>query len=242
MASSITFRYRSGATTYTRTFTALAVRGLDEPDAIELWPPLQHRMVDGRIEDNVQSFRRIITVTIGVLQEDADRAFMLQFLKASDRWIYLGTLASVYCVLADPEGFANEWKYDTSLMRYYDIKLRENITYTVWPEAVEPTEDALVYIGSDWIEITGGEATPTVLTTNAGVLATDATGNPYPAINLAAYAVEIGIRERSGTLCYASAPTQSGADITFNVWHADSGNPYTDNKFYCRITLYLQAK
>lgn len=244
MSETVTFKYRRGATTYSRTFNVLALRGLTEPDAYELWPPLQWRMVDGRIQDDVRGFRRIITATLGVQQEYADRIFILNFLQSPDRWIYLGTLASVYCVLADVTAFENRWLQDTSLLRYFDIELREEVTYTVWPEWVEPTADALMYIGSDWIEVTGDESNPITLTTNAGVLAVDATGNPYPAINLAAYAVELFIRERGpqSTPCMAGNVTQSGSDITFQVWHGDAGNPYTDGKFWCKITIGLQAK
>lgn len=242
MASTITFKYRSGATTYTRTFATLSIKGLTRPDKVELFPPLRFEMSDGSIRTAFKGFRRVITATLGVLQEDADRAFVLNFLQSNDRWIYFGSVASVYCVLLDPEKFENEWKFDTSLARYYDIQLLETITYTTWPELVEPTADTLLYIGSDWIEVTGDESSPITLTTNAGVLVTDATGNPYPSISLAAYAVELIVRERQGCLCYAGNVTQSGTDVTFQVWHADAGNAYSDGKFYCRITIGLQAK
>lgn len=241
MAQSVTFRYRSGATTYSRTFTALAVRGLDEPDIVKLvgW---QFKASDHSLIEFFKGFRRCPIVTIGVIQEAADRQFMLYFLQAVDRWIYLGSLASVYCVLADPEGFENEWKYDTSLMRYYDIALRENVIYTEWPAGVEPTETETLYIKSK-VEITGTEASPQTLTTNAGALATDDTGNAYPAINLASWAVTVILTEHQDRLVNrVSDITQSGTDISFTVAASDIGNLYADNKTYATITIGLQAK
>jgi len=222
---------------------ALAVRGLDEPDIIELVPPLQLYAADGHILEYIKGFRRCPFVTLGVLQEEADRTFILNFLQANDRWIYFGTgVASVYCVLLDPEGFANEWKHDTSIMRYYDIQLLENVTYTVWPELVEPTADELLYIKSK-VEITGTEASPQTFTTNAGALATDDTGNPYPAINLAAYAVTVILTEHQDSLVNRiSDITQSGTDIAFTVAHSDVGNAYSDGKWYATISIALQAK
>lgn len=241
MATSITFRYHSGATTYSRTFTALAVRGLDEPDRVEFVPPLQVQAMDGGILGYIKGFRRIITVRIGVLQETADRAFMLNFVRSNDRWIYLGSLASVYCVLENPDEFENTWLYDTSLMRYFEIGLKETVTYQEWPELVEPTADTLSYI--KWnVEITGTLASPQTLTTNAGALTLDETGNPYPAINLAAYVPMIKLTELQDCLIVQTAnPTQSGTDITFQVAHSDIGNPYADGKFYADIEISLQA-
>jgi hypothetical protein len=243
VASTITFRYRSGVTNYSRTFNTLSIKGLTQPDKVLLWPPLRFRMSDGSMSTEFRGFRRVITATLGVLQEDADRTFILNFLQANDRWIYFGTgVASIYCVLLDPEGFANEWKYDTSIMRYYDIRLLENVTYTVWPELVEPTADELLYIKSK-VEITGTEASPQTFTTNAGALATDDTGNPYPAINLAAYAVTVILTEHQDSLVNRiSDITQSGTDIAFTVAHSDVGNAYSDGKWYATIAIGLQAK
>jgi hypothetical protein len=242
VAQSVTFRYRTGGTTYTRTFAALAVRGLDEPDIIELVPPLQLYAADGHILEYIKGFRRCPFVTLGVLQEEADRTFMLGFISSPDRWICLGSLASVYCALADPEGFENEWKHGTSLMRYYDIALKENVIYTEWPALLEPSENMIGYI-SPWVEVTGTEASPQTFTTNAGALALQANGSAFPAISLVTHTVNVIITERQGSLVHRVGNiTQAGTDISFTVAVAPQGNPYTvDGKFWVVFTVVLEV-
>lgn len=238
----ITFKYRSGATTYSRTYDAYAIRGLDEPDDVELWPPIQHRLSDGSIREQIVGFRRIITATLGVLQVEADRTFALNFLQSKERWVYLGSLASVYCVLDDPAGFENQWLHDTSLLRFFEVRLKEWRIYTTWPDELEPTADTNLYIKTN-VQITGNEASPQTLTTNTAPLDVDDTGNPYPAINLAAYAVSVVLAERQDCLINRIADiTQAGSNITFTVAHSDAGNPYADGNYYATVTILLQAK
>ena len=243
MSSTITFKYRTGATTYSRTLPLLYTKGLDDPDEVEFVPPLQFEAQDGSLIEEIKGFRRIILVRIGILQTAADRQFMLNFLQSSTRWIDIGVFATVHCVLADVTGFENLWLWETKLAPYYEVLLKENVIYQTWPDSLEPVETETLYINTK-VEITGTQASPQTLTTNAGVLATDDTGNTYPAINLASWAVTILLTPHQDCLVNrASDITQSGTDITFDVAHADVGNPDpADNKFYATITIGLQAK
>ena len=242
MSSTITFKYRTGATTYSRTLPLLYTKGLDDPDEVEFVPPLQFEAQDGSLIEEIKGFRRIILARIGVLQTAADRLFMLNFLQSSTRWIDMGVFAAVHCVLADVAGFENLWLWETKLAPYYEVLLKENVIYQTWPDSLEPVETETLYIKT-WVEITGTEASPQTLTTNAGALATDDTGAAYPAINLASWVVSVMLIERQDCLINRIGDvTQSGTDISFTVAHSDIGNAYSDGLFYAQVVIGLQAK
>jgi len=240
--ATVSFTYRNGATNYSRTFTLKSIKGYDEPDQVEFFPPLLMEATDGALIERVTGFRRVITITFGVLQSAADRAFVFNFLANKERWITMSPMGSVVLMLADPAGFANEWKNGRSLERRYTVTLRENVIHTTWPAYADPEETETLYIKSK-VEITGTEASPQTLVTNAGSLATDDTGNPYPAINLAAYAVTAILSEHQECLINRiSDITQSGSDISFTVARSYAGGAYADGKYYATITIGLQAK
>ena len=157
--ASLTFAYHTDANYY-RTFSILRLRGLEYPDECEFVPGLQFVAPDGTIIESIVGFRRIITVDIGVLNESADRAFVLNFLANRQRWVTLSTTGTIDeiveiltedgdnitteagdllidesgsgVVLADPAGFENNWKMGSQYQRYYGIRLRENTIHTEW--------------------------------------------------------------------------------------------------------------
>lgn len=238
--ATLTFKYRSGATVYSRSFTVLSTKGLDDPDEVEI-VGIQEEKSDGSIEEKIQGFRRIVSVNLGVQSAEADRAFIVEWLRHPQRWTTHPTYASTVYALADPEAFENEWKDGSQYQRYFNIRLRETSIHSAWPTATEPVETETLYI-SDWVEITGTEASPQTLTTNSGALATMADGNVWPAINLAAYTVTVIISERQGRAVHqVGAVTQSGTDISWTVALKGSGNAYADGKFYAKFTIGLQA-
>ncbi len=240
--ATINFSYVSGGITYSRTFPVIKLRGLDDPDKVKFFPAFQREMADGSTLEIIKGFRRVFTVTLGALNVAADRQFFLNFLQHTTRIVQYSNLAGVDCVLSNPTSFENQWLYDTKLMKYFEVELEENAIYTVWPSLVQPTPDTDLYIKTK-VEITGTEASPQTLTTNTAPLATDDTGAAYPAINLAFYAVTIIVTEYQDSLVNRVGDiTQSGSDISFQLAHSDVGNPYSDGKWYCTITIGLQAK
>lgn len=238
--ATLTLKYRDGSSVYSRSFTILAHRGLDDPDAGEFVPGLQWEGADGTLVESIVGFRRLATVTFGMANDATDRAFILRWLMFP-RWIVMSPYADAVFALADPERFENDWRDGSQYQRFYEVTLRETSIHSAWPDAAEPNETETLYI-TDWIEITGTEASPQTLTTNSGALATDAAGNAFPAINLSAYTVTVLITERQDSLiCQIGDVTQAGSDISFTVARSGAGNPYSDGKFYARITLGLQA-
>lgn len=216
------------------------MRGLDEPDEGQI-VGTQTDGLDGTISETIIGFRRVITAGLGILQESADRAYMLEFASAQDRWITMSPMGSVHLVLEDPAKFANEWKNGSSLARRYTVRLVENVLQTTWPTYADPVVEELAYIKTH-VQITNTPDSPQTLTTNAGALATDDTGNAYPAINLATYAASVIIQPEQECDCMrVSSITQSGTDITFQVAHSYAGNAYADGNFYAQITILLEA-
>lgn len=239
--ATITFKYVSGLT-YSRSFAVIKLRGLDDPDQVQLWPNFQRKLADGSVIEVIKGFRRVFTATLGILNSSTDRKFIQSFLSHPQRAVLYTTNATINCSLANVEKFENQWLYNTNLMRFFEVELIENSIYTTWPVLVNPTTDADMYIKTK-VEITGTEASPQTLTTNTAPLDVDDTGNPYPAISLVSYAPTVLITEHQDCLVNrVSDITQSGANISFTVAHSDVGNPFGDGKFYATIVIGIQAK
>lgn len=113
--------------------TPRMVRGFDEPDEVEFWPELQHSYLDGSLEDQLQSFRRRITVATGVVQDSTTRKSLLKWLLDTGRsWNY-GTETGITVALENPAGFANEWKQGLQYGRSYTFVGRETTVRTSFP-------------------------------------------------------------------------------------------------------------
>lgn len=220
-----------------------SIRGYSEPDEVEFVGAPQTIAADGSIIETIVGFRRIMTAVFGVVGTSAERSFLFGFALSTERWGVMSPMGSIVLMIEDVSGFANEWKRGMVQARAYSLRLRESTIHTAWPSYVDPTETETLYICSH-VPITGTPDSPQTLTTNAGALATDDTGNAYPAINLAAYAVAILVEPEQESECYYVGETlaQSGTDITFQVAHSYAGNAYSDGNHYATITLGLQAK
>ena len=90
------------------TFDTLAVMGMDRPDDILLWPPIQEPLLDGTIYEDINGFRRRITLDFEALSDLTKLSFLVTWLKADDKWI-ASTNEAVRVVLEDPSGNALEW-------------------------------------------------------------------------------------------------------------------------------------
>jgi hypothetical protein len=52
----------------TQAYSVLGVRGLDNPDELQLWPAISKTLLDGSLAQTNLKARRVITVDFGVLQ------------------------------------------------------------------------------------------------------------------------------------------------------------------------------
>ncbi len=124
MTETVELRYASGGGTAAATLPVLAVRGYDEPDEWELYPPVQRTLLDGTIDEKITGFRRIITIDFGVLGEPAQRAALFAFLRAPARSIcYHGAETAV--AIDGLDTYANEWIDGIGVARRYRVRLKE---------------------------------------------------------------------------------------------------------------------
>lgn len=114
--------------------TPISVKGFDEPDAVEFFPSnVQNDYLDGSVEDQMTSFRRRITVDLGVIATAANRKSVLHWMIDPDRRIDYSTEVGIEVALADPSAFQNEWRGGTELGRAFVLDLRERSVRTTFP-------------------------------------------------------------------------------------------------------------
>lgn len=224
----------------TRSFAALSVKGLDEPDDVRL-VGVQHEYRNGVIAEQLQGFQRVITLDLGVLTDKDDRFFLLKFLTSSNRQLRTSSQLS-FVSLVDPERFANEWMDDIEHGRRFTLSLIDEQVYRVFPTIALETE--IMYLKSK-VEITGTQASPESFTTNSGKLATDETGNAYPTFNAATHVVHVSVNGapyQEAHVNIIEKPAVSSGNISFQLAVQDGGKPASDGKFYADISIFLQAK
>lgn len=235
----VTLKYTDGAT-YARTYYVLSARGLDDPDQWRLEPPVQLVCSDHSIVESYIGFRRIATITLGVLQSHADRTFLSSFIRANTREIAYGSSSNLFS-LYDKDTYSDTWLNNLSNARFFELKLIENSIRQVWPDRVI-TDNMIGYVKSK-VEISQDETNPETFTTAVGKLATDDTGAAIPSISLTTYAPVIVVMEKQSALIVRpDAITQSGSNISFKMGYSLAGNPYSDGKYYADIAILLQTR
>lgn len=113
--------------------TPLAVRGIDDPDMVELWPPIQNRFLDGSIGEQMSTFRRKILIDLGPVSSRTDRLRILYWLMDSTRSLDWGAESDVFTALQDPTEFSNTWLMDSLTGRAFTLNLLETTVRTVFP-------------------------------------------------------------------------------------------------------------
>lgn len=113
--------------------TVLSERGMTDPDMFDFFPGLQYKLLDGTIKEYINGFRRKILVDVGVVSSADDRKRILYWMLDTTRTVDYLTEADIPLALEDISGYRNEWKYDTSLMRYFVFALQEPSIRTSFP-------------------------------------------------------------------------------------------------------------
>lgn len=113
--------------------TPRMVKGFDEPDDIERFPGLQHEYLDGGLEDQGSSFRRRISVNLGVVSDSTTRKAFLKWLIYNSRTLNYGTETGIAVVLDEPGGWASQWKNNMQLGKVFSVVCRETSVRTTWP-------------------------------------------------------------------------------------------------------------
>jgi hypothetical protein len=114
-----------------KSYTVMGVRGVDEPDQLEHLA-LHNSYLDGSEDEQYVGFKRIIGVDFGVITTKADRVFLHDFFRATDKClIYNGEEVSV--VNAESSTFANQWVDNYEDAKAFTMTFREKTIQTTNP-------------------------------------------------------------------------------------------------------------
>ena len=210
---------------------------MDEPDQIQK-VGVVHDLLDGSILEQVRGFHKVISPTVSANATAAERRFLAKFIVSDDKTLKYGNYVSgVVC----DEDLASEWLEDCEYGREFTFRLVDHHVYQSWDDGL--TGDDLLYLSAE-IEITGTESSPQLLTTGTAPIALMQNLSAWPSFNDDVYDfVPIPVA-RDGTFygVLKGSVTESGGDLSFQVFHSDTGNPASDGKFYAAICIFAQAK
>ena len=254
MPDSVVFKYvDSFGATQSRSLQAISVRGFDDPDLVQFVPPVQNNLVDGTIETQFKGFRRVITFDCGVLSSATDRKFVLSWGNANTRSIvYVSPDLGSEEIIVTPDynhgatafEYNNNWINDFVGGKQFIIQVVENAIRNTWYNYVPASGVDIIYIAKK-IKITGTQASPQTFQTNSGVLATDATGQVFPAMSLTSWAISVicnGVPYQETQINQVGDVSNVGTDISFQLAVSDAGSPSGDGFFYTDLLICLEAK
>ena len=127
----VTLKYNGGVTT--KDYSVLSVRGMDDGDEIQTHNPFLNTSDDGTLYENMDSFRRAITIDFGVVSAAADRLFLFNWATAKDKTITFGSITNLQVVLEDVTRFMNTWLGGSKDAKSYPLRVRERTSWTVVP-------------------------------------------------------------------------------------------------------------
>lgn len=76
--TTITLIYRNSGTDYSQDFDVLSIRGLADVDEVK-FVAVQHRYLNGSIEEQMRGFQRVPTIDFGVVTDFSKRLFLYNF-------------------------------------------------------------------------------------------------------------------------------------------------------------------
>jgi hypothetical protein len=233
----ITLKYWKSGTAYSKVFNALSVKGLDDPDKVQLvaW---QYPIVDGSLRDHIKGFRKVITTDLGVVALAEDRRFVIEFLAAETKQAQLGSVLP-FVVLGEPAGYENQWLWDSALGRSFLLELAENRIRTTW-ESLLPWDNMIGYTKYK-VKVIGTQAVPEKFTTNSGKLEHNYDTTHFPEMSLVLYIISVKLTPyQDGKINQVGDIVQNGTDIDFYLAISDVGNASSDGFFYADITVTMQ--
>ena len=127
----VTLKYSSGSLSAVLPFILL--RGLDDGDEIQGHNAFMSTSDDGTLYPNVDAFRRVITLDLGVVPVQANRDFVFAWATSKDATIASGAIADLGVVLEDVTKFMNTWLNNVKIGKSYPIRLLEKTAWTSKP-------------------------------------------------------------------------------------------------------------
>lgn len=122
----ITLTYTGGSVI----LPVLSVKGISDPDWIQLWPAIINTYLDGSMESQFTSFRRRVRIDCGVVPLRADRIKILRWYMDNGRTLTYGSYAAIPFVPQSSE-YENVWEEDFSEARRFVFELEESVVYQV---------------------------------------------------------------------------------------------------------------
>jgi hypothetical protein len=135
-----------------RVYGVLGIRGLNDPDDVELNAAGVVKLLNGSYYANdVPSYNRNITVSFGPLLNKADRVFLLTtWMKATIRLIAQGDEATV---CRTTERFGNEWLEGLNFAKSFTMSFVEKTARTVDPYSFDVDSLSISYSGDSMVTL-----------------------------------------------------------------------------------------
>jgi hypothetical protein len=148
----ITLKYvPPGGAATTKTFNALAIKGVGFPDAFENFPGVQHKLLDGSIVGYTKGQRRLITIELPIIQDIADAKAILYFLRDDDREIVTTMTAP-----ANPGAFAEAGGSLPDDTYYYKVSAIDEAGESIASSEVQATTSGTDNsVTVDWDTVSG---------------------------------------------------------------------------------------
>lgn len=213
---------------------------MNYPDEVRI-VGVQHRYLNGGMEEQTLGFNKIIEVDFGVIQNHEAAKFLHAFLFNERKTILYGAYVEDV-VLDDPAHYENEWLDGVQVGRRFIGRFIGKHVYKQFTTPATTVET--MYLKSK-VEITGTADAPEQFETNVEKLLTDETGATYPAFNASTHVFHAsidGARYCESSFALVDKPTVVAGNLRFSIYRDDFGKPAADGKYYADIAIYLQAK
>lgn len=242
---SLTLKYTSGLTVFSRDFNLVGTRGFSSPWICKILVK-SYKHLDGLISSKVLGFKRRIQLDFGVLTNSADIDFLLLFFTGTNRRLVKDNIVS-RVDLENYEEYSNEWLDNCELGRQFVVDLIESTILLAWPTQQIQVGD-MAYIAIK-VEVTGTPEAPEQFETNVGKLALDSTGHSYPNFDSDTHIFHIDVDGLTYQECriyipdgVINEPSEVSGNLKFKLSRGNSGEAASDGKFYCNIVIILQEK
>jgi len=236
----ITLSYELSGTTYSQVFDLLALRGMDEPDAVARHA-IVHEYLSGAIEEQIDGFFKRPIVLAFEPPPISRRRFLANWFVAPRKWVSYGDYLSEG---ATNNNLISEWLEDCELERAFEVELFDEHKYYAWQDAA-PSEVELMYCKLE-VEITGEPDSPQTFTTGSGGLAMMETGDAWPSFSDTTHVHTVVLtpaKKSDFVPALFNKPSVVGGNVTFQAFISAARAPNPDDgKYYMDVKIFLQEK
>lgn len=235
----ITLLYVQAGVTYSKTFEAMSLKGIDEPDRLRRNAVI-HDYLTGTSEEQIDGFfKEPIEIEFKAGQDQISTRFLVSWYAASVKLFEYGYYVSQGTT---DESLISDWLYECELGRAFTIKFWDEHKYYKFEDGIIPEADLYIKL-KVVMDQDATQDSPESFTTNSGKLATMQNGDPWPSFNATTHDHYISIlaSDGSGAIFPATFSISSG-DITITTFPAGSYLPDPANVLYANFSIAAVAK